>query len=382
MPALCLPPLSLYIHIPWCQRKCPYCDFNSHESLQPIDEVAYVDHLLADLQQDLPLVQGRPLQSIFIGGGTPSLFSGKAISRLLQGISERLKWVDDCEITMEANPGTVEADHFAAYREAGVNRLSIGVQSFSADQLQALERIHTSQEAIDALSVARRAGFENINLDLMFGLPGQTLPLAERDLQQAIELQPEHISYYQLTIEANTRFYLQPPPQPDDELLWSMQQQGVQLLSAAGYQQYEVSAYARAGKRCQHNLNYWLFGDYLGIGAGAHAKMTQVGPPFQVSRRSRYSSPIRYLEERACDAKESIIRNEDLNLEFMMFALRLVDGFPETLFLSRTGVDPKSIKDELITLKERGLIEQKDAFIQPTPLGQRFLNELIGAFIA
>ncbi len=377
-----LPPLSLYIHIPWCERKCPYCDFNSHASKQPIDEIAYVDTLLDDLQQDLPLAQGRPLESIFIGGGTPSLFSGEAISQLLQGISGRISLVEGCEITMEANPGSVEAAHFAAYHQAGVNRLSIGVQSFSDNQLQILERIHSADEATTALSTARTAGFDNINLDLMFGLPKQTLEQAKMDLLQAIELQPEHISYYQLTIEPNTRFYLQPPVQPDDELLWSMQEQGQQLLTAAGYQQYEVSAYARKGERCQHNLNYWLFGDYLGIGAGAHAKTTQLGDPLQVTRQSKYSAPSRYLEAADYCLNRTLLGNEDLILEFMMFTLRLVDGFPERLFTARTGVNLKSIERELMALKDRGLIECKPPLIRPTALGRQFLNELIEQFVS
>lgn len=377
-----LPPLSLYIHIPWCQRKCPYCDFNSHTAEGEIDETAYVDALLADLQQDAPLAQGRPLQSIFIGGGTPSLFSGEAIEQLLQGIANQLELVADGEITMEANPGAVEAEHFAAYRKAGVNRLSIGVQSFSADQLQTLERIHRPQEAIDAVSIARQAGFENINLDLMFGLPGQSLLSAAADLHQAIALQPEHISYYQLTIEANTQFYLQPPQLPDDDRLWAIQQQGQQLLDAAGYRQYEVSAYAKAGKRCRHNLNYWHFGDYLGIGAGAHGKTTALGGPFQVSRRTKYASPTRYLEVSDRCANQHILRHEDLILEFMMYALRLINGFSADLFTTRTGVDLESIKERLTALKEKGLIEQNQTSIWPTPLGQRFLNELMEAFVA
>jgi len=344
--------------------------------------MAYVDAMLDDLQQDLPLAQGRPLESIFIGGGTPSLFSGEAISRLLQGVNDQIALVADCEVTMEANPGTVEADHFVAYREAGVNRLSIGVQSFNDSQLQILERIHSADEAIAAVSTARKAGFDNINLDLMFGLPEQTLEQAKIDLLQAIKLQPEHISYYQLTIEPNTRFYLQPPVQPDDELLWSMQEQGQQLLAAAGYQQYEVSAYARKEKRCQHNLNYWLFGDYLGIGAGAHGKTTRLGEPLQVTRRSKHSAPSRYLEATNYCLNRTLLGKEDLTLEFMMFTLRLVDGFPERLFSARTGVNLKSIERELITLKDRGLIEYKSALIRPTALGRQFLNGLIEAFVS
>ncbi len=381
MSLISLPPLSLYIHIPWCQRKCPYCDFNSHTSVAPIDERAYVDALLDDLQQDLPLALGRPLASIFIGGGTPSLFSGRAIARLLHGIREQIALVADCEITMEANPGTVEADNFAAYRKAGVNRLSIGVQSFSDEQLQALGRIHSAEEAVAAATIARKAGFDNINLDLMFGLPGQTLARAKDDLQQAIALQPEHISYYQLTIEPNTRFYLQPPVTPDDELLWSMQQQGQQQLAEAGYQQYEVSAYAHAGQRCQHNLNYWLFGDYLGIGAGAHAKTTAL-EALQVTRRSKHASPQRYMERSSYCLNRSLLGNEDLILEFMMFALRLVEGFPAALFSARTGVNLKSIENDLIALKDRGLIEFDQQVIKPTALGRQFLNELIEQFMA
>jgi putative oxygen-independent coproporphyrinogen III oxidase len=377
-----LPPLSLYIHIPWCQRKCPYCDFNSHASADPIDEMAYVNALLDDLQQDLPLALGRPLESIFIGGGTPSLFSGDAIARLLQGVREQIELVADCEITMEANPGTVEADHFAAYRKAGVNRLSIGVQSFSDEQLQVLERIHSAEEAITAVSIARKAGFDNINLDLMFGLPGQSLEQARDDLQQAIALKPEHISYYQLTIEPNTRFYLQPPVTPDDDLLWSIQQQGQQQLADAGYQQYEVSAYAREGRRCQHNLNYWLFGDYLGIGAGAHAKTTAFTESLRVTRRSKHTSPQRYLQASDYCLNQTLLGNEDLTLEFMMFALRLVDGFPTALFSARTGVNLKSIESKLMALKDRDLIEFDQQLIRPTVLGRQFLNELIEQFMA
>ncbi|MCG8124589.1 MAG: radical SAM family heme chaperone HemW, partial [Candidatus Thiodiazotropha taylori] len=268
------PPLSLYIHIPWCVRKCPYCDFNSHAVKQGLPEQAYVDALLNDLSLDSKLIDGRQLSSIFIGGGTPSLFSSTAVARLLEGIERRFAFAESMEITLEANPGAVEAGSFAGYRQAGVNRLSLGFQSLQTSMLQALGRIHSPQEARDAFAQARKAGFDNINIDLMFGLPEQTLAMAEVDLAAAIELDSEHLSYYQLTLEPNTPFHHAPPAVPDDEQLWQMQQQGMDLLANAGYSHYEVSAYARQGRECRHNMNYWRFGDYLGIGAGAHAKLS------------------------------------------------------------------------------------------------------------
>ncbi|MCG7947587.1 MAG: radical SAM family heme chaperone HemW, partial [Candidatus Thiodiazotropha taylori] len=315
------PPLSLYIHIPWCVRKCPYCDFNSHAVKQGLPEQAYVDALLNDLSLDSKLIDGRQLSSIFIGGGTPSLFSSTAVARLLEGIERRFAFAESMEITLEANPGAVEAGSFAGYRQAGVNRLSLGFQSLQTSMLQALGRIHSPQEARDAFAQARKAGFDNINIDLMFGLPEQTLAMAEVDLAAAIELDSEHLSYYQLTLEPNTPFHHAPPAVPDDEQLWLMQQQGMELLANAGYNHYEVSAYARQGRECRHNMNYWRFGDYLGIGAGAHAKLSLADGG--VKRFWKQRHPDAYLAaDKTSDfiQGERLLAEEDLVVEFMMNA--------------------------------------------------------------
>ncbi len=288
-----VPPLSIYLHIPWCISKCPYCDFNSHKITDSVEERAYITALLADLEHDLPLVAGREIGSIFIGGGTPSLFSAEAIGLLLKGIRSRMSCEDGMEVTLEANPGTLESGRYAGYRDAGVNRLSIGVQSFSADALARLGRIHGPDEAVKAVASAKSAGFDNFNIDLMFGLPGATPEQALKDVEHAISLEPTHISYYQLTLELNTLFHHHPPPLPPEDDLWQVQCQGHGTLAAAGYGQYEVSAFALPGRRCKHNLNYWQFGDYIGIGAGAHGKLTR--PPGQVERRWRLRSPQDYL---------------------------------------------------------------------------------------
>ena len=375
-----LPPLSLYIHIPWCIQKCPYCDFNSHPAKSETDERRYIDALLADLEQDVRLVQNRELQSIFIGGGTPSLFSGRAIGELLDGVSSRVLLASDIEITLEANPGVVEAEHFAAYRQAGVNRLSIGVQSFDAVHLQLLGRIHSPHEAVQAVSTAREAGFDNINLDLMFGLPDQTLKQAEVDLRQAISMAVEHISYYQLTLEPNTRFYHRPPELPDDDLLWSMQQQGEAMLSAAGYDPYEVSAYARSGRRCRHNLNYWQFGDYLGIGAGAHGKISNLVSR-EVIRMEKNAVPADYIAAGSKTADTRTLASQDLILEFMMNALRLNQGFTTDLFEARTGLELGNLLPELEKAIEQGLLLQRAGVIRPTSQGRYFLNELLQLFL-
>ena len=375
------PPLSLYIHIPWCVRKCPYCDFNSHAVKQGVPEAAYVDALLHDLSIDSELIDDRQLSSIFIGGGTPSLFSSAAIERLLQGIAQRVAFAESIEITLEANPGAVEAGSFAGYRQAGVNRLSLGFQSLQASMLQALGRIHTPREARDAFAQARKAGFDNINVDLMFGLPEQSLAMAEDDLAAAIALNSEHLSYYQLTLEPNTPFHHAPPAVPDEEQLWLMQQQGIEMLTSAGFRHYEVSAYSHPGSECRHNMNYWRFGDYLGIGAGAHAKLTLADG--RVKRFWKQRHPEAYL---AADSASVFIRgerqlaDEDLVVEFMMNALRLFDGVELDLFEHHTGVDLQTIEGPLRQAVEQGLMQPIEQRLCPTPLGQRFLNDLISLF--
>jgi oxygen-independent coproporphyrinogen-3 oxidase len=376
-----LPPLSLYIHIPWCQRKCPYCDFNSHAVSGEIDEAGYVEALLADLSLELEFVGGRPLQSIFIGGGTPSLFSPAAIGLLLDGVEERLPWVDEMEITLEANPGAVESEQFAALREAGVNRLSIGVQSFHAESLRALGRIHGPQEALRAVELAKRGGFERINLDLMFGLPGQTLAQAREDMRTAIELDTEHLSYYQLTLEPNTLFHHQPPALPDEDSLWAIQEQGLGQLQQAGFEQYEVSAFARPRARCRHNLNYWRFGDYIGIGAGAHGKLTLADGAIQ--RRWKLRGPSDYLQAAAEGGALQGCRHlgsQDLVVEFMMNALRLSQGVESSCFEATTGLSLNRVAPMLEEARERGLLSADETRLRPTPLGFRFLTDLLGLF--
>lgn len=375
-----LPPLSLYIHIPWCLRKCPYCDFNSHAVQGEIDESGYVDALLTDLALELKLIGDRPLQSIFIGGGTPSLFSPRSIGRLLDGIADRLNQVKDMEITLEANPGAVEAEQFSALRTAGVNRLSLGVQSFHAESLQALGRIHGPQEALRAVELAKQGGFERINLDLMFGLPEQSLNQAGEDVRIAIELDCEHLSYYQLTLEPNTLFHHQPPPLPDDDSLWAIQEQGLALLEKAGYEQYEVSAFARAGGRCRHNLNYWRFGDYLGIGAGAHGKLTM--PDGTIQRRWKLRNPADYLQAVADGALQGsrLLGTQDLIIEFMMNTLRLPQGVESSNFEATTGLSLKQIESNIAQARERGLLSFDDSRLRPTPLGFKFLSDLLTLF--
>ncbi len=376
-----LPPLSLYIHIPWCLRKCPYCDFNSHAVSGEVDEAGYVEALLSDLSSELRLSGERPLQSIFIGGGTPSLFSPASIGRLLSGVEDRLPTIDDIEITLEANPGAVEAAQFAALREVGVNRLSIGVQSFHAESLRALGRIHGPQEALRAVELASRGGFERINLDLMFGLPGQSLAQAREDVRIATELDTEHLSYYQLTLEPNTLFHHQPPPLPDEDSLWAIQQQGHRQLEQAGFERYEVSAFARPGGRCLHNLNYWRFGDYIGIGAGAHGKLTLADG--RIQRRWKRRSPGDYLKAAAeGDALQGtrMLEPEDLVIEFMMNAMRLSRGVESSCFEATTGLSLQSIAPMLEAARERGLLATDNAHLRPTPLGFRFLTDLLSLF--
>jgi len=378
-----LPPLSLYVHIPWCVRKCPYCDFNSHSSGNTLPEKQYLDSLFADLEHDLPEVWGRPVQSIFIGGGTPSLFSAKAIDELLAGLRLRLPIEPLAEITLEANPGTIETGKFAEFRSAGINRLSIGCQSFNNDYLQKLGRIHDAKEAIHAAESAHAAGFDNFNLDLMFGLPNQTLETAKADIKQAIALSPSHISHYQLTIEPNTLFHHSPPVLPDDETSWAIQERCEELLDDAGYGHYEISAHAKQGKQCLHNLNYWQFGDYLGIGAGAHAKVSSAAEQ-NISRSWKHKHPEKYLagaETKDHISGSSILSRDDAAFEFMMNALRLKQGFPKTLFTERSGLPIHQITHTLEKAEQLKLISHDLTHIKPTEHGWHFLNDLITLFL-
>lgn len=376
-------PLALYVHIPWCARKCPYCDFNSHEAREPLPERAYVDALLADLEQDLPRVWGRRIDSLFIGGGTPSLFSAEALDRLLSGLRARLPLRPDLEITLEANPGTMERSKFAEFHEVGINRLSIGVQSFDDGQLHALGRIHDRRAAIAAAEAAHAAGLDNFNLDLMFGLPSQTVEQALTDIACALALQPAHLSYYQLTLEPNTRFYRSPPLLPDDEIIDVIQDRAQEELARHGYPRYEVSAYARADRRCRHNLNYWAFGDYLGIGAGAHGKLTDPAAG-QIQRLWKVKHPRDYLARAGTPAGvggDAPVRVSELPLEFLMNALRLVEGVPAALFGERTGLPLVALEPGWSQARTRGLLENDPERLQASELGLRFLNDLLQAFI-
>lgn len=376
------PPLGLYIHLPWCEKKCPYCDFNSHQA-DDLPEREYIEALLHDLEQDLPLIWGRSIESIFIGGGTPSLFTGAAIEQLFSGLRALLKLNPGIEITMESNPGSADTENFRAYRESGVNRLSIGVQSFNDEFLSSLGRIHSSELALQAFSAARTAGFDNINIDLMYGLPGQTLAQALSDVQQAIDLGVEHISHYQLTIEPNTLFHHAPPAQmPDDDLSWEQQCQSQALLAKAGYQQYEISAYSRENRQCQHNLNYWHFGDYLGIGAGAHGKIT-IGGENRVIRRVRQRQPQAYLENlgRNTIVSEKELDTADLVFEFMLNSLRLSQGFESKLFSENTGLSLNEVLPTLQAASAKGLIDISAAGICPTERGLQYLNDLQSMFL-
>jgi len=375
-----LPPLSLYIHIPWCIRKCPYCDFNSHEAREPADEAAYLQALARDLEAELPRVWGRRIDSIFIGGGTPSLLSVDSVAQLVSTVRALLPVNADAEITLEANPGTVDYEKFSGFAAAGINRLSIGIQSFDDDKLKALGRIHDRAQALRAVEIAHKASIGNLNLDLMFGLPGQTREQALADVRQAIELEPDHISLYQLTIEPNTLFYHRPPALPDDEAIWEMQQVLQDQLGEAGYAQYEVSAYARPGRQCRHNLNYWQFGDYLGIGAGAHGKISTAEA---VVRTSKKRNPADYLQlagSAECVSTRELSR-DDLVIEFMMNALRLTGGFPLALFQERTGLALSKITRALDEAEQRNLIERDTQWLKPTETGLRYLNDLLQLFM-
>jgi putative oxygen-independent coproporphyrinogen III oxidase len=376
-----LPPLSLYVHIPWCVRKCPYCDFNSYRAPGAIDERAYIDALLRDLDQDMARVWGRRILSIFMGGGTPSLFSPESIDALLSGVRARLPFDADTEVTLEANPGSVDAERFTGFRAAGVNRLSIGIQSFDPEKLQRLGRIHGREEALRALDAARCANFNNVNLDLMFGLPQQTPEQALSDVRRAIELAPEHISLYQLTIEPNTVFSAHPPALPDEDSVWQMQQRLQDLLARNGYRQYEVSAYAQAGKQCQHNFNYWQFGDYLGIGAGAHAKISDSQG---ITRLAKLKQPNAYVASAGTPAgiiSTQHLSQGDVIIEFMMNALRLTDGFATRLFQERTGLPLAVVMPAVKSAVNKGLLSCERETIRPTEMGKRFLNDVLCLFL-
>jgi putative oxygen-independent coproporphyrinogen III oxidase len=375
-----LPPLALYIHIPWCVKKCPYCDFNSHAAGPTLPEQEYVDALLADLDEELPQVHGRALTSIFFGGGTPSLFSAQALGRLLEGVERRVPFAPDIEITLEANPGTFEQAKFAAYRALGINRLSIGVQSFQADKLQALGRIHDGVEAIRAADMARAAGFDNFNLDLMHGLPNQSLDDALGDLRTAIAQAPTHLSWYQLTLEPNTVFWSQPPTLPEDDILWDIQEAGQALLAEHGYAQYEVSAYAQPGKAARHNLNYWTFGDFLGIGAGAHAKLSS--PQGVIKRSWKTRLPKDYLDaDKRFSAGERLLEADELPFEFLMNVLRLTDGVASELFSARTGLPLAMLAGARAEAERRGLLHSDPSRLSATREGQLFLNDLLQHFL-
>lgn len=379
-----LPPLSLYIHFPWCVRKCPYCDFNSHQvegdNQAGFPEQAYLTALRHDLELALPQIWGRKIYTIFIGGGTPSLLSMQGMDQLMSDLRSLLPLDGAAEITMEANPGTFEVEKFKAFRASGINRLSIGIQSFNDAHLKALGRIHDGSQARFAVAQAREH-FENLNLDLMYALPGQSLAQAESDLQIAIDLAPTHLSLYHLTLEPNTVFAKYPPVLPDDDLSAQMQDSLVSRAQAAGFLQYEVSAYARAGHKARHNLNYWQFGDYLGIGAGAHSKLSF---PHRIVRQERYKQPKSYMEQ--CQrgtpiSEEHEIRRDELGFEFMLNTLRLVDGFPVSLFAERTGTNMVSIQRALEQAEQRGLLWRDHQSVRPTELGQRFLNDLQQLFL-
>lgn len=379
-----LPPLTLYVHLPWCVRKCPYCDFNSHALRETLPERRYVDALLSNLDWELPRIGERRVQAIFIGGGTPSLFSGEAIARLLAGIGTRLALQPDPEITLEANPSTVEQRKFSHFRAAGVNRLSIGAQSFNDDCLRRLGRIHGAREVIRAVEAAHAAGFDNLNIDLMFGLPGQDIDGCLQDLRTAVALAPAHISFYQLTIEPHTLFHSQPPILPDEDSICEMQTLGQRLLADHGYNQYEVSAYARARQHCMHNLNYWQFGDYLGIGAGAHGKLS-CAVTQSIWRYWNHRQPRQYMERAQRGqalAGERMLNADDARFEFMLNALRLTQGFELRLFTERTSLSAQALTPKLAALVGRGLLwRSQDECIGATALGRRFLNDLIEHFL-
>ena len=375
-----LPPLSLYIHIPWCVRKCPYCDFNSHEAREPVPEQRYVDALIADLEAALPLIWGRKIYTVFFGGGTPSVFSAAAIEQILTAVRARVPLSIDAEITLEANPGTFEAEKFRAFRAAGINRLSIGIQSFNPRHLKALGRIHDENDARAAIEIAR-ANFDNFNLDLMYGLPEQTPEEALADIEAALEFAPPHLSAYHLTLEPNTYFHRYPPKLPDDDATAQMQEAIEARLASAGYRHYETSAFALPGRQARHNMNYWTFADYLGIGAGAHSKISF---PDRIARQVRYKQPKQYMETAAAGnaiQEQHDVAVAEIGFEFMMNALRLTGGFPLALFEERAGMALTSVLARLDVAEKRGFIVRDHQRVTPTGQGQHFLNDLLQIFL-
>ena len=377
-----LPPLALYVHLPWCVRKCPYCDFNSYEARGDLPDDAYVGALLRDLDSELGFVRGRALASVFIGGGTPSLFSGRAIGQLLDGIRARVELAADVEVTLEANPGAVEAGRFAEFRDAGVGRLSIGIQSFRDDRLRALGRVHDGAEARHAVGLAKQAGFASLNVDLMYALPGDDLAGSIADLAAAVELEPEHLSWYQLTLEPNTAFERRPPVLPADDLVLEIERAGRELLASRGFARYEISAYARPGRECAHNLNYWRYGDYLGIGAGAHGKVT-LPEQDAIERRAKTRNPRTYMLQAGTAtavAVERVNTGAQASLEFLMNALRLPGGVTVECFEQRAGQPFTAIEAGMAAAARRGWLVQERATFRPTPLGLQFLNPMLEIF--
>ncbi len=380
---LSLPPLSLYVHLPWCVKKCPYCDFNSHALDGSIPAADYVDALLLDLEHDLPLVWGRPVHSVFFGGGTPSLFSAREIDRFLAGVRSRVPLRPGAEITLEANPGTIEHDSFSAYRDAGINRVSLGVQSFSDAALKRIGRIHGRKEVETAITSIHQAGLDNFNLDLMFGLPGQTSREAAEDVREALRHNPAHLSHYQLTLEPNTAFHAQPPELPDAEECWEMQEMCSELLRQQGFEQYEISAWARPGRLCAHNLNYWRYGDYIGIGAGAHGKITFPAAG-SIRRFSKQRHPKAYLAAKAqgnWQAEDREVPERERAFEFFLNQLRLRGGVRLGDFAPRTGLDLNSINAAVGEAQRRGLLQQRGQILEPTDLGWRFVNDTQALFL-
>jgi putative oxygen-independent coproporphyrinogen III oxidase len=381
-------PLALYVHMPWCVRKCPYCDFNSHQLRSPAPPAGYIDALIQDFEGEMPLLAGRGVETIFFGGGTPSLFSPEDFARLLEALRKRVAFSDGIEITLEANPGTIERGRFSSYRDAGINRVSLGAQTFAARILERLGRIHSAADTQRAVEELHAAGIGNFNLDLMYALPEQTRDEALADVRMACALAPAHISYYQLTLEPGTVFHSRPPPLPDEDAAWSMQAEGQQMLAAHGFEQYEVSAYARAGSQCRHNLNYWQFGDYVGLGAGAHGKLT-CGLPDRILRTEKPKQPRDYqrkVSESRALGRETIgerrpIAVADLPFEFMLNSLRLNAGFAASDFERRTGLPVASIAAALGRAGARGLLERSDERWRPTELGRKFLNDLQASFL-
>jgi len=377
--------LALYVHMPWCVRKCPYCDFNSHQLKSAQPDASYIDTLIRDFDIETPRVAGRRVDTVFFGGGTPSLFSPEDFARLLTALKERIAFADDAEITLEANPGTIERGRFLGYAQAGINRVSLGAQSFDSRALKVLGRIHSADDTHRAVDELRAAKLDNFNLDLMYALPEQTPEEAFNDVRTACSLGASHISYYQLTLEPGTVFHSRPPSLPDEDAAWQIQTAGQKLLAEAGYVQYEVSAYAKQGARCRHNLNYWLFGDYVGIGAGAHGKLS-LGVPMQILRTTKPKQPREY-QDRIRQAQHAVgdsayVAAADLPFEFMLNALRLNDGFRRDCYEGRTGLPLELIGEKLVRARERGLLEECPAGWRPTEFGRRFLNDLQASFLA